>query len=249
MADETEQQNPFMRRGFITAAVLVAVLIIVGAVVIFNGLAKSDDPSTDSNPTPQVSTSATPSASSAVAGGASVCGLKTVKMDGKLNAAPDAEWRYVGAVTYPGSSTYGPADKTADGFSMCFERTPSGAVFAAAAGMAQLTAPETKLAATKNGLMPGALRDAGIEALTANPPTDSGANRQTYSGFKLLSYDGNEAVVDLGITTVANGKSVYASILVPLIWHEGDWKMNFDQSNLKESVLLPNLAGYALWKE
>lgn len=251
MTEETDKPSPFTRPGFLVAAAVIAVILITGLVLGIVNATKPDEaaaPTNTESPAPTSQPSSTSAAEAAVSD-ASVCGKGAGSMSGTVDAAPAAEWQFAGTVSFPTSEKHGPSARNDDGVQMCFERSPEGAVFAAAAGMAQMTAAETKLAWTKYGLVPGAMRDAGIAALTASPPTDDGSTRQSFNGFKLMSYDGADAVVDLGVTAVANGKTIYVSMIVPLTWHEGDWKMNFTENNLKESVQLPNLAGYVLWKE
>lgn len=249
MADETEQQNPYMRRGFITAAVIVAVLIIVGGVVIFNGLAKSDDPSTDSTPTPQVSIGATPSASSAVAGGASVCGLDAVKMTGTLDRAPETTWDYAGTTAFPVSKEFGPGRQIDSGIQTCFSRTPGGAVMAASVGIGYLLNSDTVRPWQEYALASGSIRD---ELLREPPSTaDAAAStmRSSVSGFRLLKYDGQSANVDVAVTTTLKGKTTYMSVVMPLVWENGDWRANYSEADKEiQPAMLPNIAGYVQWE-
>lgn len=249
MADETEQTNPFKNRGFIVAAAVVAVLVIVGAVVIINALGKPKDPSISSTQTPQPSASAAPPASTADAGGVSVCGLDTVKMSGTLNAAPEAQWAYLDTITFPISKVSGPGNSDTSKTMNCFERTPQGSVFAAAAGMAQLSSPNHNVGWIQANVVDGLVKNQMLKSAQSDSATNDGQSRTTFSGFKLLSYDGETARVDLGVTGTGKGKTIYMSMIVPLVWEDGDWKMDFTESDMRSPAQLPNLAGYALWKE
>lgn len=249
MADETEQRNPFKNRGFIVATAVVAVLVIVGAVVIINALTKPKEPAISSTQTPQPSASAAPTAPTAETGGVSVCGLNTVKMSGTLNAAPEAQWAYLDTITFPVSKVSGPGNSDTAKTMNCFERTPQGAVFAAAAGMAQLSSPNHKVGWIKANVTDGPVKNQMLASAQSNSSTDDGQSRATFSGFKLLSYDGKTARVDLGVTGAGKGKTIYLSMIVPLVWENGDWKMDFTESDMRSPAQLPNLAGYALWKE
>lgn len=249
MADETEQQNPYKSRGFIVGAVVVAILVIVGAVVIINGLTKTDDPAISSTQTPQPSATATPSASTAVEGGASICGLNTVKMSGTLNAPPEAQWAYLDTIAFPISKVSGPGNSDTSKTMNCFERTPQGSVFAAAAGMAQLSSPDHNVGWIKSNFVDGPVKNQVLESAQSGSTTSEGQSRTTFSGFKLLSYNGDTARVDLGVTGTGQGKTLYMSMIVPLVWENGDWKMNFTEAEMRSPAQLPNLAGYAMWKE
>lgn len=249
MADETEQQNPFKGRGFIISAIVVAVLAIIAVVVIVNGITKPENPATSSTQKPQHSASAAPSAPSADAGGASICGLNTVKMSGTLSAAPEAQWAYLDTISFPVSKSSGPGNSDPSKTMNCFERTPEGAVFAAAAGMAQLSAPTNNVGWIESNVVAGPVRDQMLAAARADAGSNDGQSRTTFSGFKLLSYDGDSARVDLGVTGTGKGKTIYMSMIVPLVWESGDWKMEFTEADMRSPAQLPNLAGYAQWKE
>lgn len=249
MADETEQESPFKRRGFVVSAVAVAVLVIVAVVVIVNGITKPEDPATSSTQTPQSSASAAPSAPSVDAGGASICGLNTVKMSGNLSAAPDATWAYLDTISFPVSKTSGPGNSDPVKTMNCFERTPEGAVFAAAAGMAQLSSPTNNVGWIKSNVVAGSVKDQMLASARGETTTNDGQTRTTFSGFKLLAYDGDSARVDLGVTGAGKGKTIYMSMIVPLVWENGDWKMSFAEADMRSPAQLPNLAGYAMWKE
>lgn len=46
-----------------------------------------------------------------------------------------------------------------------------------------------------------------------------------------------------------NGNTGYLSIVMPLIWEDGDWKVNYSETDLTERpAQLPNLAGYIHWE-
>lgn len=249
MADETEQQNPFTSRGFILSAVVIAILVIVAAVVIINGVLKPKGTDNSSTPTPHPTQSAAPTAPSADAGGASVCGLKTVKMDGTLNAAPESDWAYLDTISFPVSKSSGPGNSDPAKTMNCFERTPAGAVFAAAAGMAQLSSPTNKVGWIESNVVDGPVKNQMLSGAQASASPDDGQVRTAFSGFKLLSYDGDTARVDLGVVGTGEGKTIYMSMIVPLVWEDGDWKMKFAEADMRSPAQLPNLAGYAMWKE
>ena len=80
--DDDTQRSPFTRPGFIVGAVVVAAIIVAAIVLTVLNLNRDDDAAP---PAPDPSSSATSSAApepSAVAGGASICGLEGVELSG-----------------------------------------------------------------------------------------------------------------------------------------------------------------------
>lgn len=244
--DETTQQSPFRRPGWIAAAVVVGLLIVAAVVVgIIGALAPSDDP----EPAPQPSESSTtaPAPSEGAAGGSSACGLEAVQMSGTLDSAPATTWEYAGTTPFPVSDEFGPADTTESGIRTCFARTPEGAALAASVGVGYLMNADTIQAWRESALAEGPIRD----QLLSTPPADSGSTevRSEITAFRLLAYDGESAQVDVGVTVTGNGKTGYLSAVIPLVWEHGDWKVNYSESDLtSRPAQLPNLAGYIHWE-
>ncbi|MHB9004715.1 MAG: hypothetical protein ACYC6C_11750 [Coriobacteriia bacterium] len=243
--DETTQQSPFRRPGWIIAAVVVG-LLIVAAVVVWIVSAVSSPGDDEPAPTPSSSSTPAPAPSEGAAGGSSVCGLDLVEMSGTLDTAPATTWEYAGTTPFPVSDEFGPADTTSSGIRTCFARTPEGAALAASVGVGYLMNPDTIQPWRESALAKGPIRDQVLNT----PPTDvSSEVRSEVTAFRLLSYDGDSARVDVGVTVTGNGNTAYLSIVMPLIWEDGDWKVNYSESDLTERpAQLPNLAGYIYWE-
>ncbi|MEK8229337.1 hypothetical protein NKG05_30680 [Oerskovia sp. M15] len=134
MDTDDNEQNPFTQPGFIAAAVVVALLVVLGIAIAIMSATRSDvpDPTPEpSSPAPTTSTAPTSEGSDG-AGGASVCGLGGDELTGSPSTAPDAEWAYQGTTAYPTSTKFGPGETNDDGVRYCFQHSPTGAVFAAA---------------------------------------------------------------------------------------------------------------------
>lgn len=244
--DETTQQSPFRRPGWIAAAVVVGLLAVAAVVVwIVSSLSPSNDP--EPAPAPSTSSTSAPAPSEGAEGGSSVCGLDLVEMSGTLETAPATTWDYAGTTPFPVSDEFGPADTTDSGIKTCFARTPEGAALAASVGVGYLMNPETIQPWRESALAKGPIRDQVLDT----PPTEdvSSEVRSEVTAFRLLSYDGDSARVDVGVTVTGNGNTAYLSIVMPLIWEDGDWKVNYSESDLTERpAQLPNLAGYIYWE-
>ena len=243
--DETTQQSPFRRPGWIAAAVVVGLLIVAAVVVwIVSSISSSDDP--EPAPQPSESSTSAPAPSEGAAGGSSICGLDLVEMSGTLDTAPATTWDYAGTTPFPVSDEFGPADTTDAGIKTCFARTPEGAALAASVGVGYLMNPDTIQPWRESALAKGPIRD----QVLSTPPTDvSSEVRAEVTAFRLLGYDGDSARVDVGVMVTGNGNTGYLSIVMPLIWEDGDWKVNYSETDLTERpAQLPNLAGYIHWE-
>lgn len=250
MAEDNEQQSPFTRPGFVAATVVIALIVVLGLVIVIGNMTRDDpDPappsSTSAEPTTAVPTSEPPEA----VGGASVCGLPAGQSDTtRLTSAPDVdEWQYQGTVAYPVSDEFGPAETDPAGFRYCFQRSPEGALFAATyavtVGTDQAVVPEW----IKYFTAPGPYREQLIQPpTTSSEPSDV---RLRVAGFRLLSYDGDTARVDIAMVASVSGQTVNMSAVYPLVWSDGDWKVSTDTPEPGSVASIPDVAGYIVWGE
>jgi hypothetical protein len=246
--DETAT-SPWTRPGFVAAAIVVALVLVLGGVLAIRGFGAHDDRSS-ANPSTSPSTSAdatAPTAPTAPGGGASVCGLNGVQMSGTVSKAPAATWAYQGTTAYPTSTEFGPASTTGDGVRYCFQRSPEGALFAAANALTQAAAATTAKAWISYFLADSPNRD---ELLATVVPTGSAAaTRMAVAGFRVLNYDGQTAHVDLAFSGSGSGQTVYFSAVYPLRWEHGDWKFAATSAgDFGNVVQIPDLAGYVTWR-
>lgn len=243
------QKSPLHRPGFILAAAAIAVILVLGVVL---AVTQMNKPKTDAGTVPAPATTAAARPSSPGTAQAvpedSVCGLKQGKLEGALSKAPATEWKYLGASAYPSSSEYGPGAAGDGGYLHCFQRSPEGAVFAAANAVVQGSQPNSDewldyfLAET-----PG--REAAMsEAGSASETSDV---RLQIQGFRLLSYTGSEASVDIAARVTPDGQSILGSMVYDLKWEAGDWKLVVqDDGTLSNDLqIVPDLAGYVSWRE
>ena len=244
MASDDSEQNPYTRPGFVAAAIVVALVVILAAVLGYRAVAEPDDPDPTTAPTSSAPTvTAAPTESPSAPGGESVCGLDAVELDGTLTAAPDTEWELVGTTAAPSVQNHGPGEVEEDGFRYCFAHTPEGALLAAANFGAMASDPALSVAAREHYVAPGPGRDAAV----SGPPAtgDSGISVQI-AGFRMASYANDEATVDLAIRA-SNG--ALASQVVDLVWLDGDWKVEAaaDGQSAARMTQIPDLTGYILW--
>ncbi|MFJ2521304.1 hypothetical protein ACIOWF_20240 [Cellulosimicrobium cellulans] len=249
MATDDNEQNPFTRPGFIAAAVVVALVVVLGIVIAIVSATRSDDP--DPAPEPSTSsptTSAAPTSEpSDVAGGASVCGLvEGQELTGTLSTAPNAEWAYQGTTAYPTSSEFGPGETTAGGVRYCFQHSPTGALFMAANAITQGSDPSISAEWVEYVYAPGPHRE---HLLSAGAAQETEGTRASIAGFRLLSYDGESARVDLAVRASTGGDTATLSAVYDLVWIDGDWKVSTDTAQPLDIAAVPDIAGYVAWGE
>ncbi|WP_454778734.1 hypothetical protein [Georgenia muralis] len=246
MASDDSEQNPYTRPGFVVAALVMAVVLILAAVLGYRTLTGPDETDPSAQPTGTApTTSAAPTETPSLAGGDSVCGLEAVELDGTLTAAPaETDWELVGTTAAPSVEGHGPGVVEDNGFRSCFAHTPTGALLAAANVAAMGSDPALTPTVAEHLFAEGPGRDAALSA----PPTGNagGGVRVQIAGFRVLNYAGTEASIDLALRG-SNG--VLGGQVFDLVWEDRDWKMQIapDGQLPTDLAVLPDLTGYILW--
>ena len=257
------KQKSAPSKWMISSMVVVAAIVALAIFVVVSNLGGKPavDTSASTTPAGEVSpagapmTSATAAAGSSADGEASFCGLTAVEMTGTLTKAPVATWQLFGTTYVPAVDGHGPGKIDDDGYRHCYARTPTGALLAIT-NYEALHNPGTDAFTEKfvrTGTAPGPGREAAIEKLNEKlkqSATESSnpADRQTFQtiGFRILSYNGNTALVETASKSSAGYKVAWVQHLV---WAEGDWKMLLadDASSLTDPTLISTLDGYIPW--
>jgi hypothetical protein len=236
--DEHPDNQLLNRRGFIFGGVIVGILIVIGLVVALPSLLGVGMTAPTPPPEPL------PSPSRAAAGEASACGLDAVHTTDAIATAPVAEWVVVGTMAVPEAPNVGPGEIADEGFRSCYARTAEGALFAAANIWAMGTDSRLGPLITERLVLAGPGRDAAL-ARQGSPGDSAGLSAQI-AGFKVLSYDGADATIDLAFR-MNTGNLV--SVPQALRWAGGDWKVVLNdngQSPFRPSAL-QSLGGYIPW--
>lgn len=232
---ENNERNPFTRPGFVLSAALIIALIAAVLVIAF--LPNNDEPGTAA-PTTAASTS--PPTSTEAKPEESVCGLPDTD-ESALGAAPESDWELVGRTAVPSApESVGPGAVTDTGVRYCFANSPSGALFAAANIFGLISSGEQQTVLKELAANTPA-RDQELKQLEENPPSAPGAQ---IKGFQLQNYTESAATIDLGIE-LPNG--AVGSVPLPLVWEEGDWKLNVVEDGISGSQQLSDLSAYIPW--
>jgi hypothetical protein len=241
----TTEQNPFTKPGFIISAALVVALIAAVVVIFF--LPKADN---TAQPAPASSPDSFSGAPTKSAGAAekSVCGLPS-STETALGMAPNSKWELVGKMAAPTEpKTFGPGLTDGDGFRSCFAQSPTGALFAAANVIALGSSPTLdKVKLAEDFLVPGSGRDAAIADTKAKTSsTSSSGGTAQFRGFLIKSFTPAEADVDVAFQ-LPTGQ--YVHTVLSLRWVDGDWKVEAsDDGQIFNAVAqLSDLSGFILW--
>jgi hypothetical protein len=233
MAKNKNTDQPGMSLGWWVSGGLVVVLvvgIIVGVVLWPRDTTAAPQNATTSAATGQAPTSAPAQAGTACTG---TNASQTVPAE-----APDTVWKtHPYQMLVPTSEKYGPTKQDGNLWS-CFERSPTGAVFAGPNLLTAISMGETDAA------VPGPGRD---EMLEANASASSDFERPVFEGFRVLAADENTATIDYWAT--AGGQNV--SMGLDLVWDEtsADWKLNLETpGDHPRYGTLEDTAPYVRWR-
>lgn len=152
--------------------------------------------------------------------------------------APDTTWKtHPYQVLVPTSEKYGPSEQDGNLWS-CFERSPTGAVFAGPNLLTAISMGEADAA------VPGPGRDEMLEAGTS---ASSDFERPVFEGFRVLAADENTATIDYWVT--ARGQNF--SMGLDLVWDDksGDWRLNLETpGDHPRYGTLQDTAPYVRWR-
>lgn len=176
----------------------------------------------------------------------SVCDLGGVALQGSIGDTPDAGWVEHGGAWLPTSDQYGPGKFESAGEFSCFEHSPRGMLFAASAYTGQLTNPDSWegdmefFAGQHADAHRGEAEELFISVLSEN---DS-----ALGGFRLVDYDGETAQIDMAVTSFDGEGTSRTSVLLDMVWVEGDWYINASGDELGFKLEpLSDLIGYQNW--
>jgi hypothetical protein len=231
-----EDQNPLTKPKFIISAVVVAIIVALGIILVLlpkGGGNPAAEPSSSGSANAGTQPSSTP--------GASVCGLPSGDQAKPATTPTDTKWELVGKVAAPTSPTqFGPGKTEANGLRSCFAHSPTGALYAAV-NMTALSAAGKADLVYEQLAVPSPERDAVLKSSPTAAPSSVSAQ---LAGFTFRSYEADRAVIDLAFKG-ANG--TFVSIPVPLQWYGGDWKFVVPATGDTGARQIADLGGYIEW--
>ncbi|MEX5297027.1 hypothetical protein QYM41_17265 [Kocuria sp. CPCC 205268] len=239
---ETDDNSTWWKTPrFLISAVLVAMLIVLGVVL---WLWPDGEEPTQAAPAP--ATTAEP-----VAGGESECGLDATSGTTLTKAPEDVEWTALGAIYAPSSEEHGPGtvDKST-GVRSCYSHTPEGALLTTANMLASSNDPQLLLDTLKELAIEGPGKDIAVGQVQQRVSAgDASTVPVEVAGFRLLSYTGERATVEVVLAGDDGTEKTYITSSADLMWQDGDWRFalqdNGDTGPVSGQV--SDLNGYIEW--
>lgn len=250
---EHEDKGSGLGRGWLAAAVLVAV---VAAGLVWVLLRGSSGPSTAAPPASTTYSPATsaPPPSSPVAPAATPgpppapsaagetwpdpgCNGTTGSAGPPQSVMTDVRWEPFLSAAVPVSPTLGPA-KRATPLRQCFQHSPAGALLAAANIQYAAIAPDAGAAVVRAQYTPGPGQDKALIDLK----TSSG-QPGNIAAFRLAGCTPSQCNVEL----IGFGRGLYADGVIPLVWHDGDWLVDGSHVVPDAGLVQGIPAGFTAW--
>lgn len=219
---------------FIASAVLVALIVIAGIVLV--GVKAFGGDKNDAGGAPAGTSTSTVSPG----GSSSVCGLPNGDQ-AIPTVAPKTAWYIKGKVATPRSVEFGPAKGKAD-VASCFARNPEGALFAVATLAADIYPRDER---TKRALELRAVPGLDLDATLKDDLGTPGPISQ-FAGFRFEDYTPDRATITLAtrLTDGPNAGSLGATPLT-VVWRNGDWYLQLQETS--QSIVLSSLDGFVKW--
>lgn len=234
----TPDKSPWAQPGFIAAAAVIALLVLLGLILAVTGGSNGD-----AHPSTPAPSAAKPSVRNA---NASVCGLPAGNA-AVPTTAPRAKWELVEGVAAPTApTTLGPG-RVDGGLRSCFAHSPTGALYAAVNVIAMTASDANRKSFVRRLTVPGEGRDRALQNL--GPNSDPSTALQV-AGFAVNDYRNNSAVVDLAFRVDTGNAAGYVHLPLAMRWLDGDWKLAVPDTGqpFDGMTRAPSLAGYVAWK-
>lgn len=230
--------SPWMKPRFIVAAVVVALIVVLGVALAILGPGGAGKPAAPPVTKPSAATTQN-------SGSDSACGLPAGDQTVPRVAPADTRWQLVGTMAAPTApSTYGPGTST-NTIPTCFAHSPTGALYAAvnfiASGTAHPSAEVLRVLAADAAVREQAIKDA--EAAGSTPQVGQ-TTRVQVSGFRFLDATQDQASMQVVLRNEVGGLT---AVTENMVWQAGDWKFSvpLDPAGLTQQV--PDLSGFAAW--
>lgn len=240
-ATPTDQKSPWVQPGFIAAAAVVALLVLLGII-----LAVTSGPQAGTKDAVTPAPAPTPAPAARTNPDASVCGLPAGSA-AVPSQAPTAKWELVGGVAAPTApKTIGPGT-VQNGLRSCFAHSPTGALYAAVNVIAMTASDAQREGFVRKLTVPGVGRD---RALANLGPSSNASTALQVAGFTINDYRKSSAVVDLAFRVDTGNSAGYVHLPLAMRWLEGDWKLALPDTGKPFDGMsrMPSLSSYVAWK-
>lgn len=229
----------------------VAVVLLIGTGIILFAFLGNNDESDAAPPVQPQTTSPTTSAATGPVSGESVCGLEATGGTTLTSAPENVEWEFLGGIAAPTSAKHGPGlvDRQT-GVRSCYSHTPEGALLAVAGMLAASGDPELLVATARARSLEGPGKDINVELYERQVSSADGAAPPIkIEGFRLLSYTGDQATVEIVASGDSGSELLYLTSSLIVEWHQGDWYVKYRDDGTSGPVRgqVSDLSGYVPW--
>lgn len=237
--EEDGPRGPWEQKWFRASLVFLVVVCVAATVIVVSSLlSSSGQDDTRLLEGTEVSQAIEPSES--------VCGLGGGDQSVPTVEAPATSWELVGRMAAPSDPKIGPGIVN-EGLRSCFSRSPVGALFATANFYVQGSSSELAFRNAELNIASGVGRDRILARLKGKRAAVGSADVSVQiAGFKIFSYTGESATVDI-VVRGTNGANL--SAVTQLVWERNDWKIVV-QDNGQPAIpqkSLPSVGDYIPW--
>lgn len=231
-----------------TAAVILAIAVIVGGISVGMSIFAPANPDTNSTPVPVVTESSAP-ATSAPTSTAQAGGCDVPAGDTSLRPAIPKDLRWIASqgLTWPVSATYGPT-KEKDGFGVCFARSPLGAALAASS----MLYSQYNGHSTKEMTQFYVVDSPGKQIALGNAGAGSSASDFAKMGANIAGFMVDEFTPDrVGVTLVFSypqSDTGYIGLPYTLVWVDGDWRIKLLDNGGTGQAVKPVQGQFVQWR-
>ncbi|TDD62312.1 hypothetical protein E1263_03915 [Kribbella antibiotica] len=258
--DGDEASGFWQERGFVAGAVVLGAVLVCVLLWIFIGGSggneaqpqptpvptatggptsdPSDDP-TGPPATPSDDPTSTPTPKLPKPGSG---GCKTAKPSQLIpRVAPvGVVWQFEDDMLFPLQQEAGPALTDRKGVRSCFAHSPTGAVFAAFALLAQIKNPVLTTDVLATRVAPGPGRDIAVQQNRATPTPRNEGKPGQFAGFKVVDYEPTRAIVSIA---VRYDERTTGALPVTMVWDGKDWKGKLQTDGSFNGSTEPDLLG------
>lgn len=229
----------------IAAIVVIALVVLsIGALIVWNTIDNTKDAPAGAEGGIAATAPATAASTTATAGG---CDVQAGDQSLRPAVPKDLEWKAANGVTWPVSASAGPTQTNAEGFGVCFAKSPLGAALMAATFLGAESGSDV-IAASQLYMADSPGKTDSLAQSTDRPAAETSLGTST--GFTMKDFNPTAGTATVAIVfPMEKSNTGYVSIALDLQWIDGDWKISWPVGGPPKSAYETPVAGqFISWK-